>query len=50
MSEFDPEEGRKKWSADDYVNPAQRNVVAAEHRASRTTAERHTAITIALVN
>jgi predicted acylesterase/phospholipase RssA len=42
MSEFDPEEGRKKWSADDYVNPAQRNVVAAGHRASRTTAERHT--------
>jgi predicted acylesterase/phospholipase RssA len=42
MSEFDQEEGRKKWFADDDVNPAQRNVVAAEHRANRTTTEKHT--------
>ena len=40
MSEFD-QEGRK-WFANPDFNPAQRNVVAAEHRESRTAAERHT--------
>ena len=42
MSEFDQEEGRKKWFANPDFNPAQCNVVAAEHRENRTTAERHT--------
>src|ERR1700732_4745356 len=40
MSEFD-QEGRK-WFANPDFNPAQCNVVAAEHRESRTAAERHT--------
>ena len=44
MSEFDPEEGRKKWFANPDLNSAQCNVVAAEHRESRTAAERHTAM------
>src|ERR1700686_99881 len=42
MSEFDQEESRKKWFANPDFNPAQCNVVAAEHRENRTTAERHT--------
>ena len=42
MSEFDQEDGHKKWFANPDFNPAQGNVVPAEHRASRTTAEKHT--------
>ena len=42
MSEFDQEDGHKKWFANPDFNLAQCNVVAAEHRASRTTAEKHT--------
>ena len=42
MSEFDQEDGHKKWFANPEFNLAQCNVVAAEHRASRTTAEKHT--------
>src|SRR6202140_5080919 len=42
MSEFDQEESRKKWFANPDFNPAQCNVVAAEHRENRTIAERHT--------
>ena len=42
MSEFDQEDGHKKWLANPDFNLAQCNVVAAEHRASRTTAEKHT--------
>jgi NTE family protein len=42
MSEFDQEDGHKKWFANPDFNPAQCNVVAAEHRENRTTAERHT--------
>jgi predicted acylesterase/phospholipase RssA len=42
MSEFDQEDGGRKWCADHGVNLWQSNVVAAEHRASRATAERHT--------
>jgi NTE family protein len=42
MSEFDQEDGDKKWFANPDFNPAQGNVVPAEHRASRTTAEKHT--------
>jgi hypothetical protein len=42
MSEFDQEDGHKKWFANPDFNPVQCNVVAAEHRENRTTAERHT--------
>jgi hypothetical protein len=42
MSEFDQEDGRRKWFANPDFNPARCNVVAAEHRESRTVAERHT--------
>ena len=42
MSEFDQEDGHKKWFANPDFNLAQCNVVAAEHRAGRTTAEKHT--------
>ena len=42
MSEFDREDGHKKWFANPDFNLARCNVVAAEHRASRTTAEKHT--------
>jgi hypothetical protein len=41
MSEFDQEDGHKKWFANPDFNPAQCNVVATEHRASRTTAGNH---------
>ena len=44
MSEFDQEDGHRKWFANPDFNPAQCNVVAAEHRESRTAAERHTAM------
>jgi hypothetical protein len=39
MSEFDQEDGDKKWFANPDFNAAQCNVVAAEHRENRTTAE-----------
>jgi hypothetical protein len=42
MSEFDQEDGHKKWFANPDFNPAQCNVVPAEHRENRTTAEKHT--------
>ena len=42
MSEFDREDGHKRWFANPDFNPAQYNVVAAEHRENRTTAEKHT--------
>ena len=42
MSEFDRQDGHRKWFAKPDLNPAQCNVVAAEHRENRTTAERHT--------
>ena len=42
MSEFDQGDGHKKWFANPDLNPAQCNVVAAEHRENRTSAERHT--------
>ena len=42
MSEFDQKDGHKKWFANPDFNLAQCNVVAAEHRESRTVAERHT--------
>ncbi len=42
MSEFDQEDGHKKWFANPDFNPAQCHVVAAEHRENRTTAERRT--------
>ena len=42
MSEFDQKDGHKKWFANPDFNPAQCNVVAAEHRVSRTTAKKHT--------
>src|ERR1700749_1447866 len=41
MREFQ-EDGHKKWFANPDFNPAQCNVVAAEHRENRTTAEKHT--------
>ena len=41
MSEFDQEDGHKKWFANPDFNPARCNVVAAEHRENRTTAEKH---------
>ena len=41
MSEFQ-EDGHKKWFGNPNFNPAQCNVVAAEHRENRTTAEKHT--------
>ena len=44
MSEFDQEDGHKKWFANPDFNPAQYNVVAAEHRENRTTAEKHWSI------
>jgi hypothetical protein len=50
MGEFDQADGHKKWFANPDLCPAQCNVVAAEHRENRTSAERHTGNTIALVN
>jgi len=40
MSEFDQEDGHKKWFANPDFNPAQGNGVAAVRRASRTAAEK----------
>ena len=50
MSEFDQEDGRKKWFANPDLNPAQCNVVAAEHRQAAPSLRGIPAITIALVN